>query len=387
MAASLGVVVFCILILFVIFFHEFGHFITARWAGIKVTKFFIGFGPTLWSTRRGQLETVTGPDGTPVTRPETEYGVKAFPLGGFVKIVGMSPYEEVPASDEPRSFDAAPTWKRAIVLVAGSATHFITAFVVLVLIFSVVGFPDLDRPTLTVGAVESEIAGKESPAKRAGLEAGDKIVSVDGRRLDGFEEIRDRISAAGGRSVSIDVVKPDGARKTIELKPVIDRAGGETRPVIGIYPQGEISRQNPIEAIASSGRTMGFLVTTFFQRVPEAFDPETLGLTGGKPTEDRPFSIVGAGRIAADYAARGRILDFMFLFVQINIFVAIFNMVPLPPLDGGHLLVLGIQKVRGKAISQRALVPVMAMVLSVLLILAVWLLYNDIVAPPQLPGP
>ncbi len=386
MAGALGVVVFIILILFVIFFHEFGHFITARWADIKVTKFFIGFGPTLWSYRRGRLETVTGEDGTPITRPETEYGVKAFPLGGFVKIVGMSPYEDVPASDEPRSFDAAPTWKRAIVLTAGSATHFITAFFVLFLIFAVVGFPDLDRPTLEIGAVQSEIAGKPSPAARAGLEPGDRIVEIDGQPITRFEDIRARIGAKDGRPVRLQIVR-EGERRTLELDPVVDRVGGEERPVIGIYPNGEVRRQNPITAIGSSARTMGFLVTTFFERVPVAFAPDSLGLTGEAPTQDRPFSIVGAGRIAADFASRGRIVDFLFLFVQINVFVAIFNMVPLPPLDGGHLLVLGIQKIRGKAIDPRALVPVMAAVISILLILGLWLLYNDIVAPPQLPSP
>src|SRR5437879_12731392 len=103
MASLLGALAFVVLILFAILFHEFGHFLTARWAGIKVSKFFIGFGPTLWSVRRGRPETVPGAGGTQViTRPETEYGVKAFPLGGFVKIVGMSPMEAVDPADEPR---------------------------------------------------------------------------------------------------------------------------------------------------------------------------------------------------------------------------------------------------------------------------------------------
>jgi membrane-associated protease RseP (regulator of RpoE activity) len=385
-AASLGVVVFIILILFVIFFHEFGHFITARWAGIKVTKFFIGFGPTLWSTRRGQLETVSGPDGVPVTRPETEYGVKAFPLGGFVKIVGMSPYEEVPASDEPRSFDAAPTWKRAIVLAAGSATHFITAFVVLFLIFSVVGVPD--RPKLEIGSVVPEIDGEPSPARKAGLKPGERIVEVDGKAVRRWEEVGSTIRSGNGRSVTIGVVSESGDRRTLRIDPAMSRIGGTRAvPIIGIEPEYEIRRQNPIAAVGSTGRSMGRLLATFYQRVPAAFTPESLGLTGEAPTEDRPVSIVGAGRIAADYAARGSVTDFLGLFITLNVFIAIFNMVPLPPLDGGHLLVLGIQKLRGKPIDPRALVPVMAVVVSLLLILGFWLIYNDIVSPPQLPGP
>ena len=141
MAAFLSLFAFVVLLLFAIFFHEFGHFITARWAGIKASKFFIGFGPTIWSTRRGRIETLVGPDGATISRPETEVGIKAFPIGGFVKIVGMSPAEEVAPEDVPRSFNAAPRWKRAIVLVAGSASHFVTAFVVLFLILTIGGVP------------------------------------------------------------------------------------------------------------------------------------------------------------------------------------------------------------------------------------------------------
>src|SRR5207249_6306502 len=116
MSSLLGVVAFIVLILFAILFHEFGHYVTARWAGIKVSKFFIGFGPTLWSYRRGRVETFVGPNGAIERRPETEYGIKALPIGGFVKIVGMSPFEDLSPEDEPRSFNAVPRWKRAIVL-------------------------------------------------------------------------------------------------------------------------------------------------------------------------------------------------------------------------------------------------------------------------------
>lgn len=397
MAGLIGILAFVVLMLFAIFFHELGHFLTARWAGIKVSKFFIGFGPTLWSFRRGRPETVPGPDGALITRPETEYGVKALPLGGFVKIIGMSPYEDIPPEDVPRAFPAAPAWKRAIVLSAGSVTHFVTAFVFLILIFSIVGIPNPNRPTLQIEAVQLEIGGKESPAAKAGLEPGDRILEVDGRRVERFQEVRTAIRRGDGDPVRLLVQKQDGATETLRLTPAIDRVGDERVPIIGVYPRNEITRQNPIAAVGSSGRAMKAMLfggvdengdrqAGFFQRLPDAFSPRSLGLTGGGAPEDRPFSIVGAGKIAGDLASEGQIAIFLLLFVQINIFIGIFNMLPLPPLDGGHLVLLGLEKLRrGRAVDPRAVVPVMAVVISILLMLGVFLIYNDVVNPPQIP--
>ena len=386
MAGFLGIVSFAVLILFAILFHELGHFLTARWAQIKVSKFFVGFGPTLWSTRRGRVETVVGPNGVSVTQPETEYGIKAFPVGGFVRIVGMSPLEEVAPEDEPRAFAAAPAWKRAIVLAAGSFTHFITAVLVMFLIFTAVGIPNPDKPSLQIDTVQSEIAGKPSPASKAGLESGDRITAVDGKSVSKFDDVRTEIRARKGKPVRLSIVR-DGRAQEVSLTPVLDRSGDTVVPIIGIYPKLETKRENPIAAVSSTGRAMWDLVKTFFQRVPQAFSPKSLGLTGKGPTNDRPFSIIGAGRLAGDLASRGSILDFLLLFVQINLFIGIFNLLPLPPLDGGHLLVLLIEKVRGKPLSPRAVMPVAATVLGVLLLLGVLLAYYDIVSPPHLPGP
>ena len=389
MAGTIGVFAFVVLLRFAIFFHELGHFVTARWAGIKITKFFIGFGPTIWSMRRGRPETVTierrGALQT-VTRPETEYGVKALPLGGYVKIVGMSPLEEVAPEDEARAFASVPAWKRAIVLAAGSATHFVTAIVVLWFIFVAIGIPNPDKPTLTIDAVQTEIEGKPSPASKADLEPGDRILAVNGTAVDDFQDVRDAVRGGGGKPVTLEIRKDDGRTVRTSITPVLDESVKPPVAVIGIYPENELARQNPARAIVSTGRAIGNLMTSFFARVPDAFSASSLGLTGKGPSQDRPFSIIGAGKIAGDLASQGSILDFLFLFVQINIFIAVFNMLPLPPLDGGHLLVLGIEKIRGKPLSPRAIMPVAAVVLSVLLLLGVLLAYYDIVQPPQLPN-
>jgi membrane-associated protease RseP (regulator of RpoE activity) len=400
MASGFGILAFVVLMLFAIFFHELGHFMTARWSGIKASKFFIGFGPTLWSFRRGPLETVEVEEKgvvKTVTRPETEYGIKALPLGGFVKIVGMSPFEEVPAEDEPRSFDAAPAWKRAIVLAAGSVTHFVTAFIVLIIIFAVVGLPDVDRPTRSISAVETEkIDGKTPPALTAGLEAGDEIVSVDGNRVDTFDQVRGAIRKKDGDPVRLGIVR-DGDERTITLEPIVVVEDGKRLPVIGIYPEYAIKRQGPIQATVTSGRWIKMMVIGgrdpstgvsqpgFFAILPQAFSPKAILSDGNAGDAERPISIVGAARIAGGIAAQGQVAAFLLLFVSINIFIGIFNLLPLPPLDGGHLLVLGLEKIRRKKISPSAVLPVAAVVMSLLVVLGAYLIFRDIVEPPQIP--
>jgi membrane-associated protease RseP (regulator of RpoE activity) len=388
-AAFVSLVAFIVLLLFTILFHEFGHFITAKWSGIKASKFFLGFGPTIWSTRRGRVETFVGPTGAMESRPETEFGIKAFPLGGFVRIVGMSAAEEVAPEDEPRSFNAAPRWKRAIVLSAGSITHFITGFVILFLILTIIGSPDVNHPSLTVDLVVQQLAdGKPSPAALAGLKPGDKIVAIDHQPVARWDDAANTIKASANRQLDLTVVRK-GERLDLFVKPALQRNDqGKEVGFVGVQPHFPNKRANPVAAIGMSGKALGTLVTEFFHRVPSAFSPHTLGLTGGKgPTQDRPFSIIGAGRLLTDLGARGDITDFLFLFVEISVFIGIFNLLPLPPLDGGHLIVLLIEKVRGKPVDQRALIPVMAVVVSVLLLLGLLLGYYDITAPIRLPGP
>jgi membrane-associated protease RseP (regulator of RpoE activity) len=194
------------------------------------------------------------------------------------------------------------------------------------------------------------------------------------------------LRASPGEELRLTVRSEAGETRTVGIEPARDRLDGREVGVIGIFLRGETVRMNPVAAVRSSGRAMGDLFRGFVQEAPRAFSPSTLGLGGEGPSDERPFSIIGAGRLAADLAAEGQIAIFLFLFVQINIFVGVFNMLPLPPLDGGHLLVLLIEKVRRKPVDQRALVPVMAVVLSLLALLALLLVYYDIVSPVRLPG-
>src|ERR687895_431164 len=147
----MGIWYFVVALLVVVMVHEAGHFFVAKLFDFKATKFFVGFGPTLWSTQRG----------------ETEYGVKAIPAGGFVKIVGMNPYEEIPAVDQPRAYPNKPRWQRALLLVAGSATHWVIAFVILFVTAMTIGFPT-EQLANSVAAVQSG-----TPASEAGIQEGD----------------------------------------------------------------------------------------------------------------------------------------------------------------------------------------------------------------------
>ena len=382
MGTFLGAIAFSILLLFAIFFNELGHYVTARWAEIKITKFFVGFGPTLWSFRRGRTEIVEGEDGALTERPETEYGVKAFPLGGFVKVVGMSPFEDVPPQDVPRAFPSVPAWKRAIVLAAGSATHLVTAFLVLLLVFAGTGFPDYERPTLEVSEVITELEGRPAPAAEAGLVPGDTIVAIDGRRLSDWDALRETIRVNPDRPLDLTLLGSDGRERRVTITPAVQDEGGEQIGMIGVAPAPATTRIGPVAAVGRSVTTIGSFFAALVDAGPQLFSPRNLGLVpGSEPSDERPVSVVGAGRIAAGLAARGQVVAFLLFFVQLNLVIALLNMLPLPPLDGGHLLVLAIEKVRGKPVNPRALLPVMAVVTSLLLILAVSLLFQDIVSP------
>jgi len=384
---GLGVAAFVVLLLFAIFFHELGHYLTARWSGIKISQFFIGFGPTLWSRRGGRLEVVETPDGELVERPETEYGIKALPLGGYVKVLGMSPFEDVPPEEHPRSFQAVSYWKRAVVLLAGSVTHFITASVVIMLILTVVGLPDPDRPTLRVSSLATELEdGTQAPAFKAGIEPGDRIVAVDGNRFEDWDAMRDYIRDRPGQRLTVTVVR--GERELqLPITPAPTTEEGREIGVIGVSPEFESARLGPLAAARLTGQVLWRSLGLFVQATPRALSPRNLGLIpGADPSpEERPISIYGAGRIAADLAARGRIAMFMEFFANINIFIGLFNLLPLPPLDGGHLLLLGIERLRRKPLGQRALGRVMAVGFALLLLVGVSLLFRDILSPAQLP--
>ena len=378
-------------LIIMIMLHELGHFLTAKWAGMKVTEYFLGFGPRLWSVRKG----------------ETEYGVKAIPAGGYVKIIGMNNIEEVAPEDEPRTYRQKPYWRRMSVAVAGTTMHFIIAIVLLFVLFAFVGRIDFDHPKMQVGEMIVFTKG-QSPAQQAGFQLGDKIISIDGQHFSKWEDvppyIQDRAGTPinflvdrGGRQLTLTPTPVD--RSTIEVKDksVISNPDAHTG-FIGIGPAFPVERTGAFEGVGRSfsefGHEAKITVVTLgrvatFQGIKEYGDTLT-GRAPAKPNEGVRFlSPVGVVSLAGD-AANAGIRPVLILLISINIFVGIFNMIPLPPFDGGHVAIATYERIRSRKGKRyhadiTKLMPVAYAVVMVLVFIAVSSVYLDIVRPAANP--
>jgi membrane-associated protease RseP (regulator of RpoE activity) len=344
-----GVVLFAFGIALSIALHEFGHLLTAKAFGMKVTRYFIGFGPRLFSFRKG----------------ETEYGLKAIPAGGFCEITGMTALEEVHPDDRKRAFYNQKVWKRVIVLSAGSITHFILGFIILLILAVSFGLPNTKgTPVLSqitdcvpVANVTDNScpAGSPKPAKDAGLLPGDQIVSVAGQSTATWQDMqritRDRSGPTefkilrDGKDMTVTV---DVAKVTRELS---DGKGGKTTKeigAIGVLPQDKFV-YGPIEAIpASIAFTGDMFVNTWngLLRFPERIPAVVKAIGGGQRDLDTPISVVGASRLGGDAALLGQWSVFILMLAGLNFFVGVFNLLPLLPLDGGHIAVNLYERVR-----------------------------------------
>lgn len=365
-----GGLLFVLALLFSIGLHEFGHFITAKKFGMKVHEFFIGFGPKLFSVKRG----------------ETEVGVKILPFGGYVKIAGMNPFEEVPPEDADRVFKSKKPWKRAIVLAAGSTTHFLLAFVIIALIVMTVGEYDPDQPTTTVAAVTEEVDGAPSPAVAVGIREGDKILSVDGQAVKTWDEVVDLLHVRGGREVAITLVR-DG--KQLDVRPVLAEVerDGATIGFLGVGPRLALVKLAPIPAIGRAGETVAYGAWQSLKGLKEVFSPAAIvrlvKVATGKEERrvEDPATVVGLTGQANSLAGSGDFASFFFLIAAFNIFIGIANLLPLPPLDGGHLAVLAYEKIRGREVDVRRLIPISLAVITAFGSLFLLLLYLDIANP------
>ena len=371
-----GILIFVGGVFVMIFVHELGHFLTAKRFGIKVEEFFIGFGPRVWSFRRG----------------ETEYGIKAIPVGGYVKIAGMNPLEEPAPEDRERLFPSKPKWQRAIVLLAGAASHFLLAFLLLAFFFGVIGVATRLGGPAQVTQVEAELDGRPSPAAAAGIQPGDRMLEIDGRPVD-IDAFSEYVDTHVGEEIDI-VVERDERRVELQATPVLATVEGEESGRLGVIIQPtkvlERDRSGPVESVVRSGTAIGQLTVASFQNMGRAFGPEGIGriwsaFTGEQRTQNDPVGVVGAARIAGQAVEAGQIEFFFSLFAFFNVFVGILNAMPLPPLDGGHLAVLGFEAVTRKTVDPRRLAPITAVVAGFLILLTISLLYLDIASP--IPNP
>ncbi len=383
----IGVLLFLMALMLAIFLHEGGHFATAKLFGMKVERFFLGFGKTLWSFRRG----------------ETEYGIKLLPLGGFCKIAGMSPHEldgnfleqergQKPEPVEPeRQFRNKPAWQRAIVLAAGSVTHFLMALVLIYALIVVIGL-QIGPPTTKIQTtVATTSDGKPAPAAAAGLRPGDRIVAIDGQPISTFDQLRSVLSDKAGQRVSITYNR-DGRDITTTLVPAVEKdSSGQTRGFLGISPAGAVVHRSPIEGIAATGGMFRDLVVGSFKGlgglIPGLADrlqapaQTPNGGGGGGGGESAPVGLIGIGRLAGQAVSAGQWSMFVALLIEFNVFVGIFNLLPIPILDGGYLALIGWQAITRREVDLRKLAPIAAVAVSLLFVFMLVVVWLDITNP------
>jgi membrane-associated protease RseP (regulator of RpoE activity) len=384
MAAGLGVVLYIVAILTIVLIHEAGHFVTAKAFKIKVEEFFVGFGPRLWSFRRG----------------DTEYGIKALPLGGYVRIAGMNPFQDIPDEELPRTFGAKPAWQRAIVIGAGPVTHFVIAILLVAGIFTFIGV-DSYRPAVdAVCAVDPTSTrlcptkGSPSPAQVAGFRKGDVVIAVDGHRDISDEALHTYIQRRIGESMTI-VVRRGGQLVTLHATPEVMTENGQRIGRLGLIispgPLLAHHRDNPAAAIWHGTTWTWDAAKAVVGELGHVFGPSGIKrigqlLIGSQPRSETDVgSVVAGGRLVAQAAQTGAWASLLWILVGFNIFIGIINLVPLPPLDGGHLAVIAYEKIRRRRPDARKLVPLTAVVAAFMILFVISVTYLDIVHP--LPNP
>lgn len=369
--------------------HELGHFATAKWSHMKVTEYFVGFGPRLWSVRRG----------------ETEYGVKAIPAGGYVKIPGMTNMEEIDPADEPRTYRQQPFHNRILVACAGSFMHFVMAFLLAFGAVLYFGVPT-SAVHLRVAGFTSGWGGRETAAQAAGLRPGDVVTAVGGRTLTSTTQFVHAIERSAGKPVHLTV---DRAGQTLHLtatpaaghhlatgNEVLGPGTGKEKTVglIGISTTASsaFSSENPVRALGTAVIDVGRDTALTVRSVPQAFGNLYHSLTSTKAanqsarTGDRPESIVGAVRTATQ-AEQSGILYLIEILIALNIAFGLLNMLPMLPLDGGHVAIAVYERIRtrrGRPYYQAdaaKLLPVVYVFSAVLIVVVVSALYLDIVHP------
>ncbi len=347
------------LILFglLIFFHELGHFIVAKLVGVKVLKFSLGFGPTLISKKIG----------------DTEYLLSAIPLGGYVKPLGEDPEEELSAEDKPRAFNYQPVWKRVAIVVAGPIFNLVLAYVIFAAFLGMnlpVVIPELDSITTKIESVQ-----EGSPAEKAGIMGNDGIVSINGSSVNDWTEMADIFSKNPGKELIVSVRRGDEiieAKLTPEPTTTTDASGNEV--VVGRIGISKKFSSKIIESTSLMSAPFKALEATWEWCVLTV--DVVVKLFSGSLSAKQvggPILIVDA---AAKAASVGAFAYFNFIAI-ISINLAILNLLPVPVLDGGHVLFLTIEALRGKPLSDKVLIIANKIGMALLLMLITFVIYND----------
>lgn len=344
---------FCLLIVL----HEAGHYFAAKATGMRVERFFLFFGPTIWSFKRG----------------ETEYGVKSIPLGGYVKITGMTPEEEIPPEVAHRSYYRQKVWKRIVVVAAGPAVNIVLAFAILFGVYWVNGQLEYTQKVDEVS--------KGSPAARV-LEPGDAIVAIDGKRLAGldteerlvrFQEIVASHKCAGEQVDGCLATKPveltverDGRIETVLVKPRYDEDA--QRALVGFSYGSRNVEIGPGTAAAEAGDAIWAVATGTFHVFTHLFEREQREQVSGV------VGISDVGHQVIEQSLERALL----LLAFVSLSLGLVNLLPILPLDGGHIFWSLIEKVRGRPVSWRVMEKATAVGIALVLMLFFLGLSNDI---------
>lgn len=363
MMFAIGIVLFALAILISVALHECGHMWVARATGMKVRRYFVGFGPTLWSTRRG----------------ETEYGVKAVPLGGFCDIAGMTPVEELAPDETDRAMYKQTTWKRVAVLFAGPGMNFVICVALIYVIALIWGLPNLHPPTQAIvgetACVAPEVApGKigdctgPGPAALAGIRPGDVVVKVGDTKVSTFDDMAAAIRKLHG-TVPVVVERngtPITAYVDITQTQRYLNSGPDAKPAastVGAIGVGAVkvapTLYGVLGAIPATFAFTGDLtaeVGKALVAIPTKVGALVHAIGGGQRDPQTPMSVVGASIIGGDTVDHGLWVAFWFFLAQLNLILGAINLLPLLPFDGGHIAVAVYEKIRNLIRSARGMV-------------------------------
>ncbi len=388
--------------------HELGHLLPAKKFGVKVTKYMIGFGPTIFSRKKG----------------ETEYGIKAIPLGGYIQMVGMLPpasaerplrgWKKLSASvrpsepddnyDEERAFYKLAPWKKLIVMFGGPFANLLIALVLTFVLFC--GFGAYERSNVIHDVVaciptdsnpNCDKVGEPSPAKVAGLQKGDKVLSFNGVKVEKWAQIENTITNSAGESVTL-LIERAGKTSSIKITPAKLTLNGQTRGYLGVYIESVRFKQNPVEATVTLGSMLSGTAEMIIQLPAQAVQAAAELAPRARRSDNGAISIIGMGQYSSQLvgsdqlSAEDKVLSQMALLLGLNVALFVFNMVPLVPLDGGHIAGAlyesakrGVYRIRGKKLEKPVdtsqMMPVAYLVAALLLGLTVLLMLRDILNP------
>jgi regulator of sigma E protease len=323
-----------------IFVHELGHFIFAKLTGMRVDEFAIGFGPKIIGRQYG----------------ETFYSLRLIPLGGYNKIAGMDPDEE----EDERSFGRKPLWARAVTIFAGAMMNFVLPIILYIIIFSVSG---IDKPS-EESIIGQVITGR--PAAQAGLQTGDRITAIDGQSVQTWPELVEKIYRSPGEKLNL-AVQRDSQNIQILVTPELDP--NSERGLIGVGPLIIHSEPTPTESVGYAFKQTYFTLKEMITGIGQMFI--------GKAPADVSGPI-GVAKMAGHFAEMGIIpLLYFTAFVSLNL--GLINLLPLPVLDGGHIVLIILEGIRRKPVSKSTLYTIQMIGFALILALIMTSTYKDII--------